>query len=51
MREILKKVEKVQYAQLIIKLQLKNKFHGKVPKVGQGILDFVEDIFIGVKSH
>ena len=25
--------------------------HGKVPKVGKGMLDFVEDIFVGVKSH
>ena len=25
--------------------------HGKVPKVDKGMLDFVEDIFVGVKSH
>ena len=24
---------------------------GKVPKVGNGMLDFEEDIFVGVKSH
>ena len=25
--------------------------HGKVPKVGIGMLDFVEDIFVDVKLH
>ena len=25
--------------------------HGKVPKVGKGMLDFKEDIFVVVKSH
>ena len=28
-----------------------HSWHGKVPKVGKGMLDFVEDIFVGVKSH
>ena len=28
-----------------------NLCHGKVPKVGQGILDFVEVNFVGVKPH
>ena len=39
---------------LIIKsfnLRDRNKCHGKVPKVGKGMLDFVEDIFVDVKSH
>ena len=35
----------------IINFCEKNKCHGKVPKLVWEMLDFVEDILVGVKSH